>query len=102
MRSFVVSLIIAGLAMAGCRAACKNNLPPADMLMHPGPGVDGPGPGVMRVPARPALPVHDLANQICRARGNDGRLGRSARASSIPNNWSVRAAIASRKGPSTG
>jgi len=24
-----------------------NNLPPAAMLMHPGPGVDGPGPGVM-------------------------------------------------------
>lgn len=25
----------------------KNNLPPAQMLMHPGPGVDGPGPGVL-------------------------------------------------------
>ena len=24
-----------------------NNLPPAAMLRHPGPGVDGPGPGVM-------------------------------------------------------
>src|ERR1700690_947255 len=24
-----------------------NVLPPAQMLMHPGPGVDGPGPGVM-------------------------------------------------------
>ncbi len=24
----------------------RNNLPPAQMLMHPGPGVDGPGPGV--------------------------------------------------------
>jgi hypothetical protein len=24
-----------------------NVLPPAEMLMHPGPGVDGPGPGVM-------------------------------------------------------
>jgi hypothetical protein len=24
-----------------------NNLPPAEMLMHPGPGVEGPGPGVM-------------------------------------------------------
>ena len=25
----------------------SNVLPPAQMLMHPGPGVDGPGPGVM-------------------------------------------------------
>ena len=24
-----------------------HNLPPAQMLMHPGPGVDGPGPGVL-------------------------------------------------------
>jgi hypothetical protein len=28
-----------------------NNLPPAQMLMHPGPGVDGPGPGVMMTSA---------------------------------------------------
>ena len=25
----------------------KNNLPPAEMLMEPGPGVGGPGPGIM-------------------------------------------------------
>jgi hypothetical protein len=25
----------------------NNNIPPAVMLMHPGPGVDGPGPGVL-------------------------------------------------------
>jgi hypothetical protein len=28
-----------------------NNLPPAAMLRHPGPGVDGPGPGVMMTSA---------------------------------------------------
>jgi hypothetical protein len=28
-----------------------NNLPPAAMLMHPGPGVDGPGPGVFMTSA---------------------------------------------------
>ncbi|HEY2893425.1 MAG TPA: hypothetical protein VGJ16_04410, partial [Pirellulales bacterium] len=25
----------------------RNNLPPANMLMEPGPGVGGPGPGIM-------------------------------------------------------
>jgi hypothetical protein len=31
-------------ALIGCKA---HNLPPAEQIMHPGPGVDGPGPGVM-------------------------------------------------------
>jgi hypothetical protein len=62
MRSFVVTLIVAGMAMAGCRAPCKNNLPPADMLMHPGPGVDGPGPGVMQY--QPAAPCQSMTSQI--------------------------------------
>jgi hypothetical protein len=35
------------LAAAGCKAPFFNNLPPAEQIMHPGPGVDGPGPGVM-------------------------------------------------------
>ncbi|HEV3005222.1 MAG TPA: hypothetical protein VGX78_12215 [Pirellulales bacterium] len=35
------------LAAAGCKAPFYNNLPPAEQIMHPGPGVDGPGPGVM-------------------------------------------------------
>ena len=25
----------------------QHNLPPADQIIHPGPGVDGPGPGVL-------------------------------------------------------
>jgi|GEM_PF-296445 hypothetical protein len=34
------------------------NLPPSAMLMHPGPGVDGPGPGVMMFdPPVPAIPA---------------------------------------------
>ena len=40
----LVALLIAAI---GCNAPGHNNLPPAQMLMHPGPGVDGPGPGVM-------------------------------------------------------
>jgi hypothetical protein len=54
MRLLAMSLtiaIIASAAIAGCKTACKqNNLPPAQMLAHPGPGVDGPGPGVMMYP----------------------------------------------------
>lgn len=34
----------------------SHNLPPAERLMHPGPGVTGPGPGVL-TPAPPALPA---------------------------------------------
>ena len=58
------ALVVAALLSAGCAlpqnsplehlAAHQpifeprtNVLPPAEMLMHPGPGVDGPGPGVM-------------------------------------------------------
>lgn len=65
MRFMVVSLMIAGAAMAGCRAPCvtgKNNIPPASMLMHPGPGVDGPGPGVMAY--QPAMPSPAMTSQV--------------------------------------
>ena len=34
-------------ALAGCKMPGTHNLPPAERLMHPGPGVDGPGPGVL-------------------------------------------------------
>ncbi len=42
------------------------NLPPAAMLMHPGPGVDGPGPGVLAsmggpAPAMMAMAVSQIA-----------------------------------------
>ena len=44
------SVTLALLAMAGCKTAGKHNLPPAERLMHPGPGVTGPGPGVLMPP----------------------------------------------------
>ncbi len=64
MRSFLVSLLVVCAAMAGCRAPCpcKNTLPPASVLMHPGPGVDGPGPGVMVY--QPGVPSPDVTSQI--------------------------------------
>src|SRR5262245_18539675 len=64
LRTSLGALCIAALASAGCALPQNsplehlskiqpileprtNNLPPAQMTMHPGPGVDGPGPGVM-------------------------------------------------------
>ena len=46
------------------------------MLMHPGPGVDGPGPGVMTYqPAAPQVAAV-VANPLRRAGGNDRPMGR--------------------------
>ncbi len=39
-----------------------HNLPPAEQLMEPGPGVGGPGPGVMVPPILPPMPLQ--ASQI--------------------------------------
>ena len=47
------------VAAMGCAADLQqHNLPPADRLMHPGPGVGGPGPGVMP----PSMPPMALAS----------------------------------------
>ena len=51
------------LALVGCktlnshRPIGTHNLPPAQMLMEPGPGVGGPGPGVMMHQASPGIAV---------------------------------------------
>src|SRR5262249_47504402 len=64
LRTSLGALCLAALTSAGCAIPQNsplehlskiqpileprtNVLPPAQMLMHPGPGVDGPGPGVM-------------------------------------------------------
>lgn len=62
MRASFVAILLIGAAMVGCRAPCKNTLPPADMLMHPGPGVDGPGPGVMMY--QPGSPANGMTSQV--------------------------------------
>lgn len=62
MRLFVVSLLVCLLAAAGCKGPCKNNLPPAQMLMEPGPGVGGPGPGVSVY--QPMPPVPPMTSQV--------------------------------------
>ena len=66
--SFLSFALVLGTALAGCAlphnspgkhldhvrpvvGPRRNVLPPAAMLMHPGPGVDGPGPGVFMTSA---------------------------------------------------
>ncbi len=57
---FMKSLLVLSVAAIGCGGRMAYNLPPAQQLMHPGPGVGGPGPGVLSVgnqrtaPASPA------------------------------------------------
>ncbi len=62
MKSVIATILVACTAILGCRAPCKNNLPPASMLMHPGPGVDGPGPGVMVY--QPQGPATGMTSQV--------------------------------------
>lgn len=46
-------LVVAAIAAGGCAAPRSYNLPPAERLLEPGPGVGGPGPGVLP----PLLPM---------------------------------------------
>jgi hypothetical protein len=62
MRITGVLLLVVALAAVGCHKPVHNNLPPGEMLAHPGPGVDGPGPGVLNY--QPAAPVVAAASQI--------------------------------------
>jgi hypothetical protein len=58
MRFLVVSFLITLMALTGCR----NNLPPAQRLMEPGPGVGGPGPGIRM--NQPYAPANGSTSQI--------------------------------------
>jgi hypothetical protein len=62
MRITGVCFLVMVMAAAGCQKHLKNNLPPSEMLMHPGPGVDGPGPGVMAY--QPAVPPVMATSQV--------------------------------------
>ncbi|MBN1589855.1 MAG: hypothetical protein JW888_10105 [Pirellulales bacterium] len=71
---YAVVLLMVVVALVGCRGPNSNSLPPAqsllgqntlppaDMLMHPGPGVDGPGPGVMV--HQPCAPTPNSSSQV--------------------------------------
>ena len=62
MRISGVFLLVLAVAAAGCHKPVQNNLPPGEMLAHPGPGMDGPGPGVLAY--QPAMPVVAASSQI--------------------------------------
>ena len=63
MRVSILTLLAVAVATAGCcHVPVKNNLPPSQMLMHPGPGVDGPGPGVMMY--QPGIPIPQISSQM--------------------------------------
>ena len=60
--SFVLVLALA-TAIVGCAGPYQSNLPPAQMLMHPGPGVGGPGPGIS-MPSPPGPPAGSRSSQM--------------------------------------
>ena len=47
---FSCCVVAIAAAITGCGATGGYNLPPASRLMEPGPGVGGPGPGVLNMP----------------------------------------------------
>jgi hypothetical protein len=52
-------VIVVITALTGCGFNQQHNVPPAQRMMHPGPGVDGPGPAVM-MPTMAQLPAQAL------------------------------------------
>ena len=55
-----ILVIVAITAMPGCGFNKQHNLPPAQQMMQPGPGVGGPGPSVM-MPAMAQAPPQAMA-----------------------------------------
>ena len=63
MRITGVCLLVMVMAAVGChKPVTHSSLPPSEMLAHPGPGVDGPGPGVLTY--QPAYPPVAASSQI--------------------------------------
>ena len=56
MKISVVVLAFLAVGITGCTKPLQRSLPPAQMLMEPGPGVGGPGPGVMLYQPTPPMP----------------------------------------------
>lgn len=72
---YQLALLSIVVGVMGCKVPVSHNLPPAERLMHPGPGVDGPGPGIMMPPggAMVALPFPGATSQIAFV-GPDGMM----------------------------
>jgi hypothetical protein len=48
-------ILSVAVAITGCAFPYAHNLPPAQQILEPGPGVGGPGPGVLPPALPPAL-----------------------------------------------
>ena len=58
IRQWIATLLLfSTVAAVGCEMTGGHNLPPASRLAQPGPGVGGPGPGVLTPPRPPVAPV---------------------------------------------
>ncbi|MCA9212220.1 MAG: hypothetical protein KDB27_04070 [Planctomycetales bacterium] len=53
VRYSLLATLLAIVTAVGCSATGSHNLPPATQLAQPGPGVGGPGPGVLTPPMPP-------------------------------------------------
>lgn len=56
LQLWMAMLVAVALAVPGCAVPKAHNLPPAQQLLEPGPGVGGPGPGVLP-PAMPPMMI---------------------------------------------
>lgn len=61
-RLSAVCVLFAAVVIAGCTAPCRDNLPPTQMLLEPGPGVTGPGPGISMY--QPGVPTAGRNSQV--------------------------------------
>ena len=69
IRLHLALMAAAAMTAAGCAFPIAHNLPPAQQLLEPGPGVGGPGPGVLPPALPPAMiPVAMPTVQVLFAR----------------------------------
>ncbi|MEX2561572.1 MAG: hypothetical protein WD403_16730, partial [Pirellulales bacterium] len=71
---YQLALLSVFAAAVGCKLPFTNNLPPAERIMHPGPGVDGPGPGVMMLGNPSGMPPFPAASSQVVFAGPDGMM----------------------------
>ena len=65
---------LVAIAATGCQVTGGHNLPPSERIMHPGPGVGGPGPGVLMMPSPTVSPAsYEMGGEM--ALGGGGVVG---------------------------
>lgn len=87
--SITATLCVCCLAAAGCGVTGGHNLPPAQRLAQPGPGVGGPGPGVLRAPSMVVPRQTDVGIMNPQLAANGTTQMAAGMASAIPNRSGV-------------